>query len=128
MNNYIMTTPPQFRRLFAKYIDDVNIVYFCPYCRRDHIHGSCNNFLDSRTENRGTHGEKCKGNIDIMICKDTSRKGLNKQQKLDMRVKRKQLEEKETKFFQDDYNKMMKYYAHKIKQNKYYDKQRLELD
>jgi|TARA_R110002020_G_scaffold91024_3_gene221324 hypothetical protein len=123
-----MTTPQKFRRLFAKSIDDIHITYFCPYCRKDHRHGSCNNFLDSRIENRSTHGDKCRGNIDIMICKDTTRKGLDSQQRLEMRVKRKQLEEKETKFFQDDYNKMMKYYAGKIKRNPYYDKQRLELD
>ena len=108
-----MTTPQKFRRLFAKSIDDIHITYFCPYCRKDHRHGSCNNFLDSRIENRSTHGDKCRGNIDIMICKDTTRKGLDSQQRLEMRVKRKQLEEAYTAYnipsvkfeFNQDYSK-----------------------
>ncbi len=116
------------RRVFAKSIDDTHIKYFCPYCDTTHIHGSCKDFLTSRLENRGTHGIKCKGNIDIIICKDTTRTGLSKEQKLKLRVKRKQLEDHETKFFQDDYNKMMKFYARKLRKNPKYDKQRLELD
>ena len=123
-----MTTPQQFRRLFARSIDDINLIYFCPYCDTNHIHGSCKDYLNSRLENRSTHGAKCKGNIDIIVCKDTTRRGLDYNQKLKLRVKRKQLEDHETKFFQDDYNKMMKFYAKKLKKDKYYDKQRLELD
>lgn len=129
-----MSNAPTFKRFFATTIDNIHIIYWCPYCRSKHSHGSCNDFCRSRSANRSSHCSKKVlggGNVDVLINLDTKRRGLNHEEKLEWKrykAEMKRNNQDETKFFLDDYLKMMKFYSKKWKKDKTYSIQRLQKD
>ena len=61
------------RKYLAKWIDEQQFAYRCPYCKKTHKHGNESNYKKNRTENRNSHCEIVKGNIDIVINSKTRR-------------------------------------------------------
>ena len=58
----------------AKWIDEYSFGYYCESCSREHVHGCCRDFITNRTENRSRHCDNIRGNVDIKITPETTRK------------------------------------------------------
>lgn len=123
-----MSSARRFTKFYANKINSVHVQYYCPYGKKQNLHGSCKCFTLSRVEGRSSHCETQNADIDIIINLNTIRNKLKKKEKNEWRRYRKNLMGSETKFFMDDYLAMMKFYARRWKKDNSYSKQRLELD
>jgi len=59
---------------YAEYVDECQFGYKCDMCPNYHCHGNCLDYKTNRKEDRSSHCENMKGEVEIVIDENTVRR------------------------------------------------------